>query len=78
MYITGVKHDKNGEIVSYKLDDGSVVSKLRGVELVKEGHIKGVTVGVSKKGEEYLRSLPDDNESNNLDMLSEIVTDEEK
>jgi hypothetical protein len=70
--ITGVKHNSKGELISYKLDNGSVISKNEGIALAKQGKIEGVTVGVSKSGEEYLRSMPDDRESNNLDNLSEI------
>ena len=40
--------------------------------MAKEGQIKGVAVGVSKKGEEYLRSLPDQNENNNLSSLPTV------
>ena len=72
MNITGVKHGNKGEIVSYKLDDGSVISKQEGISLTKQGKIDGVTIGISKFGEEYLRSLPDGKESNNLDNLTEI------
>ena len=42
---------------------------LSNITLAKAGGINGVAVGVSKKGEEYLRSLPDQNENNNLSSL---------
>lgn len=70
--ITGVKHDSKGEITAYKLDNGRIITKEEGITMVKNGQIEGVTVGVSKNGERYLRSLPDGNESNNLDSLPEI------
>ena len=41
--------------------------------MAKDGEIKGVGVSVSKTGEEYVRSLPDDNESNNLSSLPVIT-----
>ena len=63
---------KSGEIVGYQLSNGERISKEQGVQKAKEGGISGVAIGVSKKGEEYLRSLPDDDESNNLSSLPVI------
>ncbi|SKB00718.1 Protein of unknown function [Caloramator quimbayensis] len=70
--IIGVKHDNKGEIVAYKLDNGKIVTKDEGVNIAKKGEIEGVTVGVSKKGEEFLRSVPDGKDINNLDNLPEV------
>ncbi|WP_291649379.1 DUF3892 domain-containing protein [Clostridium sp.] len=63
---------KSGEIVGYELSNGERVSKEEGVQLAKNGQISGVAVGVSKKGEEYLRSLPDQDENNNLSSLPTV------
>lgn len=65
-----VKH--SGEVVGYELSNGERVSKEEGVKMAKSGQISGVAVGVSKKGEEYLRSLPDENENNNLSALPTV------
>lgn len=65
-----VKH--SGEITGYELSDGEQVTKERGVELAKAGVLSGVSVSTSRKGEEYLRSLRDDDESNNLNSLPVI------
>lgn len=65
-----VKH--SGEVIGYELSNGERVSKDQGVQMAKDGNIGGVAVGISKKGEEYLRSLPDDVESNNLSSLPTI------
>lgn len=62
-----MKH--SGEITGYELSNGEQITKERGVELAKVGDISGVSVAISKKGEEYLRSLRDDDESNNLSSL---------
>ena len=40
--------------------------------MAKMGEIAGVAVA-TKKGNEYLRSLPDDDESNNLGNLPSIT-----
>lgn len=66
-----IKH--SGDVTGYQLSDGERVSKSEGVRLAKEGSISGVAVGVSRKGEEYLRSLPDQDESNNLNTLPSIT-----
>lgn len=64
-----VKH--SGEITAYKLSDGNVLSKEEGIDLAKAGGINGV--GIShREGNEYLKSLPDDDESNNLSQLPTI------
>src|SRR5471030_1448126 len=66
--ITSVfKH--SGEITGYGLSNGEQIAKERGVKLAKAGTITGVSIGTSRKGEEYLRSLPDEDESNNLSSL---------
>lgn len=59
----------SGEITGYELSNGERITKERGVELAKDGAISGVSVSTSRKGEEYLRSLRDDDESNNLSAL---------
>lgn len=62
----------SGDVTGYELSNGERVSKEQGVQMAKEGQISGVAVGISRKGEEYLRSLPDDNEENNLSSLPSI------
>jgi flagellar biosynthesis/type III secretory pathway M-ring protein FliF/YscJ len=62
-----IKH--SGEITGYELSNGERITKEEGVELAKAGAISGVSVSTSRKGEEYLRSLRDDDESNNLNSL---------
>ncbi len=58
----------NGKISGYQLSDGTVLSKAEGVALAKQGGIRGVAIA-SRNGNEYLRSLPDGSESNNLGDL---------
>lgn len=65
-----LKH--SGEITGYELSNGEKITKEKGVELAKAGAISGVSVSTSRKGEEYLRSLRDDDESNNLSSLPVI------
>ena len=59
---------KDGKVSGYELSDGRVLSKREGVQLAKQGGIRGVAIA-SRNGSEYLRSLPDGDESNNLGDL---------
>lgn len=58
----------NGKISGYQLSDGTVLSKADGVALAKQGGIRGVAIA-SRNGSEYLRSISDGKESNNLGDL---------
>jgi len=64
-----VKH--SGKISGYQLSDGTTVSKEEGVAMAKQGQINGVGVA-HRKGSEYLKSLPDGSENNNLGNLPSI------
>ncbi len=61
----------SGKIVGYQLSDGQKVSKEEGVAMAKAGEINGV--GIAHRGDtEYLKSLPDGTESNNLGNLPSV------
>lgn len=68
--ITGLVKE-SGKVTGYQLSDGNVVSKEMGVNMAKQGEIKDVGVA-HRKGSEYLKSLPDSTESNNLSNLPSI------
>lgn len=61
----------SGRITGYQLSDGSTVSKEEGVSMAKDGEIKGVGVA-HRKDTEYLKSLPDGTENNNLGSLPSV------
>lgn len=65
----------SGKISGYQLSDGTTVSKEEGVSMAKAGDIKGVGVA-HRKDSEYLKSLPDGTESNNLSNLPSISISE--
>ncbi|MGN0154436.1 MAG: DUF3892 domain-containing protein [Lachnospiraceae bacterium] len=68
--ITGLVK-KSGKVSGYQLSDSRIVSREEGVTLAKNGQIKGV--GVAHNGDtEYLKSIPDDSESNNLSSLPTV------
>ena len=66
-----IKH--SSEVVGYELSDGTHVSVDQAIELAKQNLLNHVGVSVSKGGEEYIRSLPDGDESNNLGNLPSIT-----
>lgn len=62
----------SGRISGYQLSDGTTVSKEEGVAMAKAGDIRGVGVA-HRKDNEYLKSLPDGSENNNLGNLPSIT-----
>lgn len=61
-----------GRISGYQLSDGTIMSKEQGVALAKQGGIRDVGVS-SRNGNEYLKSLPDSTEDNNLGNLPAVT-----
>lgn len=67
-HIVRVNKDKDGNITAVKTDAGQVYRVDQAIMQVRSGNIQGAQV-VDREGREYLRSYPDDNQSNNLDSL---------
>ncbi len=64
---------ENGRVTGYKLSDESMVQKEQAVSMAKQGKISGVAV--AHRGDtEYLKSIPDGQESNNLSSLPTVST----
>lgn len=61
----------SGRVTGYQLSDGNTVSKEHGVEMAKNGEIKGAGIA-HRKDSEYLKSLPDGDEGNNLGNLPSV------
>lgn len=61
----------SGKITGYQLSNGDTVSKEEGVAMAKAGEIQGVGVA-HRKDSEYLKSLPDETEGNNLGNLPSV------
>ncbi|MDR1560157.1 MAG: DUF3892 domain-containing protein [Clostridiales bacterium] len=70
-HITGLVKD-SGKITGYQLSDGQVISKEQGVELARQGGIAAVGIATNQ-GTEYLKSLPDQSEGNNLGSLPTVT-----
>ncbi len=74
--ITALVKD-GGKVVGYQLDNGETLSKDEGVARARQGDIKGVGVA-RRKDSEYLRSLPDGTDSNNLSHLPSVSAEKPK
>ena len=62
---------KGGRITGYQLSDNTTVEKQQAVNMAKAGQIAGV--GIAHRGDtEYLKSIPDGSESNNLGNLPTV------
>ena len=62
---------EGGRITGYQLSDETFVSKLEAVSMAKQGQIAGV--GIAHRGDtEYLKSIPDGTENNNLANLPSV------
>ena len=68
--ITGLVK-QSGKISGYQLSDGRKVTREEGVQMARDHKIRGVAVA-AKKGTEYLRTLPDGSENNNLGSLPTV------
>ena len=62
---------KGGKITGYKLSDETFVSRQEGVSMAKQGQI--VDVGIAHRGDtEYLKSIPNGSENDNLSNLPSV------
>ena len=62
---------EGSRITGYQLSDNSIVEKQQAVNMAKQGQIAGV--GIAHRGDtEYLKSIPDGSENNNLGNLPSV------
>ena len=64
-----------GEVVGYELESGKHISVEQAIDMARNNQLKHVGVSTSKDGSEYIRSLADGDESNNLGNLPSISAD---
>lgn len=62
---------QGGRITGYQLSDDSIVEKQKAVSMAKQGQIAGVGIA-HRKDTEYLKSIPDGSENNNLGNLPSV------
>ena len=62
---------QGGRVTGYQLSDKRILDKAAAVDLAKQGGIQGIGIGI-RNGTEYLKSLPDANEENNLGNLPTV------
>ena len=64
---------EGGRITGYQLSDNSIKKK-QAVDMAKKGQIAGIDI--AHRGDtEYLKSIPDGSENNNLGNLSSVSPD---
>lgn len=68
--ITGLVK-QGGRVTGYRLSDNRIVDKEEGVALAKAGEIAGVGIA-HRKDTEYLKSIPDGTDDNNLSHLPTV------
>ncbi|MDR2889375.1 MAG: DUF3892 domain-containing protein [Lachnospiraceae bacterium] len=68
--ITGVVKE-SGKVTGYQLENGTMMDKCDAIATAREGGISGVGIA-SRQGSEYLKSIPDEDESNNLGNLPTV------
>ena len=65
---------EGGRITGYQLSDNSIAEKQQAVDMAKQGQIAGV--GIAHRGDtEYLKSIPDGSEKNNLSNLPSVSSE---
>ena len=65
---------EGGRITGYQLSDNTILTKQQAVDMAKQGRIAGV--GIAHRGDtEYLKSIPDGSENNNLGNLPSVSPD---
>jgi len=62
---------ESGRIRGYQLSDGQILDKQAAVDLARAGGIQGAGIA-HRNGREYLKSLPDGTEDNNLGNLPTV------
>ena len=68
--ITGLVKE-GGKVTGYRLSDNSILEKAQALQLASQGGIAGV--GIAHRGDtEYLKSIPDGSDSNNLSNLPSV------
>jgi len=65
---------EGGRITGYQLSDNSIVEKQQAVDMAKQGQIAGVGIA-HREDTEYLKSIPDGSENNNLGNLPSVSPD---
>ncbi|MBQ7106246.1 MAG: DUF3892 domain-containing protein [Clostridia bacterium] len=68
--ITGLVKE-SGRVTGYQLSDNTIIDKESAVQMAKQGMISGVGIA-HRKDSEYLKSLPNGRENDNLGNLPSI------
>jgi hypothetical protein len=66
---------QSGKIKGYRLSDDTMIDKNEAIEMARQGEIAGVGIA-HRKDTEYLKSIPDGTEDNNLSNLPTVSAEE--
>ncbi|MBR3840801.1 MAG: DUF3892 domain-containing protein [Erysipelotrichales bacterium] len=67
-----VRKNSDGNIVEFKSSSGKVYDYEMAVEAVEQGKIEGCMLFTGRDGKQKIRTVRDDDPSNNLDNLKEF------
>ena len=67
-----VRKNKDGSLHQFKSSSGKVYDYEMAVEAVEQGKIEGCMLFTGRDGKQKIRTVRDDNPSNNLDNLKEF------
>ena len=67
-----VRKNSEGNIVEFKSSSGKVYDYEMAVEAVEQGKIEGCMLFTGRDGKQKIRTVRDDDPSNNLDNLKEF------
>ncbi|KAF5073760.1 hypothetical protein DSECCO2_188000 [anaerobic digester metagenome] len=62
---------QSGKITGYRLSDDTMIDKMQAIEMARQGELAGVGIA-HRKDTEYLKSIPDGTEDNNLSNLPTV------
>ncbi len=65
---------QSGKITGYRLSDDTMIDKMQAIEMARQGELAGVGIA-HRKDTEYLKSIPDGTEDNNLSNLPTVSAD---
>ena len=69
--IVGLVKD-GSHVTGYKISDERILAKDEAIALARQGGIKGVGIA-ARNGTEYLKSIPDGTDANNLSHLPTVT-----
>lgn len=67
--IVAVSKNSDGDLVQFKLDDGTIINLAQAIDMCEQGLLPDYRVGVSRADTQFIRNVGDGDPTNNLDNL---------